>query len=211
MACWVGTAVHLGVRPYLSSLTLLAAIALAVGGCGGSHVAHHTLSQGERLRPVTPDSNISYALVDVVAPTSGASYDSWTSAVNNFTAAIRAKVIDRCLAADGLPAAPRTLTPAPSSFNLMPDITALRARGQFEVVLQVPRDPTAGMSASERVAYHRALLRCTAKAPHFTVYGRGAGAIESRWMNVVTVIARALQPYYLPHQAAQVKQLTVKE
>jgi hypothetical protein len=194
----------------VTAFAVVGAIAIAVGAlatlghrqAGRSSVSQTSAGPGsDAARAIQPDSNINQAVLDVLVPTSGAALDSGTSAAGDFTAALRAKIVDRCLAADGLPASPNSSLPTLVGFDLLPDLTAIRVRGQFDVPVHAPPNPTAGMSSSERAAYRRALTRCAALVPTLTpekllvardfdraAYRRDANRINGQWMNIVSEI-----------------------
>jgi hypothetical protein len=194
----------------VTAFAVVGAIAIAVGALatlGHRHVGRSSVSQtsanpgSDAGRAIAPDSNMYQAVIDVLVPTSGAALDSGTSTADDFTAALRAKIVDRCLAADGLPASPNSSFPTLVGFDLLPDLTAIRVRGQFDVLVHAPPDPTAGMSFSERAAYRRALTRCAAHVPTLTpekllvardfdraADRRDANRIEGQWMNIVSAV-----------------------
>jgi hypothetical protein len=171
------------------------------GGARPGGGARGRSQQTDAQGAITPAASINQAVIDVLMPISGAAWDSGLSAVQDFTAALRTTIVNRCLAAMQLPKAPQSLALPLAGTDLLPDLTALRVRGQFDVLLHTTTGPSARMSSTERAAYTRAVTRCSAQVPEQTpsrllvartgglrAVRRATNRLNIEWINIVTAV-----------------------
>jgi len=164
-----------GVHRWRAGLALVAATA-TVSACGAVQ------------KPATSGSlktSVAEAVVRYLSPTSGSAFVAGQSELNGFVTRVAVKAIDGCLARGRWPALPPQPGPDTAGTYALPNLAGIESQKGFATQFRFG-DPTRNMTASEKLAYARAVRRCEPVLPSLWFGSASAQRIGNQWMRVVS-------------------------